>query len=772
MAKDVSRMEEQARVDFVIEVIKKRISALQERVGDLKSEIVEIRKNFWDDVTVNSEDLYEMAETYASMRQQAEILTEREVTHRHDFTQLKALKKLESSPYFGRIDFLEDEAKKADQIYLGIASLMDDEGENFLIYDWRAPVSSLYYDYPPGPAQYKTPGGMITGTMELKRQFIIRDGQMISMFDTGVTIGDEMLQEVLGNKADSQMKSIVATIQREQNRIIRNERSSVLIVQGAAGSGKTSAALQRVAYLLYRYRETLKAEQIVLFSPNPMFNSYVSTVLPELGEENMQQTTFQEYLTHLLGKSFKLEDPFTQMEYTLTAVHKKGYQERIEGINYKASKEFLHVIDEYAEHLKQDGMIFKNLKLRGKVLISSKEIWDQFYSYDSYLSIPNRLKFLSEWLLKQLKEFARKERNEPWVEEAIELLDEETYIRAHQNLQKKRRYSEDTFDDSDRERELLSIIVVQKFIRPLRRMVKGMGFVDTKKIYRQFFAQIRNLTPNWSVICGQTIEKLDRSELAYEDATPYLYLNEKIVGFHTNNSIRHVFIDEAQDYSPFQFEFLRRLFPRGKMTILGDVNQAIFSHSAGNKTLIDQDELHNQEHTEVIVLKRSYRSTRQIVDFTRGFIPGGEEIEPFQRDGKKPTITQVKDDQERIGEIIHQIKKLQASGSQSIAIIGKSAMESKAVYEALQPFISLRLVSKETISFEKGTLVIPSYLAKGVEFDGVIIFDASCETYCKESERKLFYTACTRAMHELHLYAKGELSPFIYESESTTYVRD
>lgn len=765
-------MEEQERVHQVIEVIKKRISALQERVGDLKSEIVEIRKNFWEDVTVNSEDLYEMAETYASMRQQAEILTEREVTHRHDYNQLKALKKLKSSPYFGRIDFLEEGEKKGEQIYLGIASLMDDEGENFLIYDWRAPVSSLYYDYPPGPAQYKTPGGIIKGTLELKRQFIIRDGQIMSMFDTGVTIGDELLQEVLGNKADSQMKSIVATIQREQNKIIRNETSPVLVVQGAAGSGKTSAALQRVAYLLYRYRETLKAEQIVLFSPNPMFNSYVSTVLPELGEENMQQTTFHEYLTHLLGKSFKLEDPFTQMEYTLTGGHKRGYQERIEGIQYKASKEFLHVIDEYAERLKQDGMVFKNLKLRGKVLVSSQEIRDQFYSYDSYLSIPNRMKLLRDWLLKQLKEFARQERKEPWVEEAIELLDEETYIRAYQTLQKKKRYSENTFDDSDREREMLSIIVVQKHFKPLRRMVKGMGFVNTKKIYMQLFEQVKNLTPNWDAVCAQTIDKLDRSELAYEDATPYLYLNEKIVGFHTNNIIRHVFIDEAQDYSPFQFEFLRRLFPRAKMTLLGDVNQAIFSHATGNQTLIEKDGLYNPEQTEVIVLKRSYRSTRQIVDFTRGFIPGGDEIEPFQRDGKKPTITQVNDEKERIAKIIDRIKELQASGFQTIAVIGKSAKESKAAYEALHPFIPLRLVSKETISFEGGTLVIPSYLAKGVEFDGVIIYDASCESYSKESERRLFYTACTRAMHELNLFARGELSPFIYEAEPATYNRD
>lgn len=766
----MKEMNEQERVDRVIEVINKRIHALQDRVEDLKTEIVEIRRNFWEDVTVNVEDLYEMAETYASMRQQAEVLTEREVTHRHDYNQLKALKKLKYSPYFGRIDFIEEGAEKEEQIYIGIASLMDEENEDFLIYDWRAPVSSLYYDYPPGPARYETPDGEITGTIQLKRQFIIRDGRIISMFDTGVTIGDELLQEVLGNKADSQMKNIVATIQKEQNQIIRNERSNYLIVQGAAGSGKTSAALQRVAYLLYRYRETLKAEQIVLFSPNPMFNSYVSTVLPELGEENMQQTTFQEYLTYLLGNSFKLEDPLSQMEYILTEENRRGYSERIEGIQYKASKEFLHVIDDYVERLKVKGMIFKNLKLKGKVLISSRDIVNQFYSYDAQLPIPNRMKLLSDWLLKQLKEFARQERNEPWVEEAIELLDEETYIRVHQILQKKKRFSENTFDDSKRERDLLAMVVVQKHFKPLIRMVKKMGFVDIKKIYRQFFEQVRNLTPHWSTICEQTINKLNRSELAYEDATPFIYLKEKIVGFHTNNVIKHVFIDEAQDYSSFQFEFLRRIFPRAKMTILGDVNQSIFSHSLGNETLIDKNVFHHPELTEIIVLKRSYRSTRQIVDFTRSFIPGGDAIEPFQRDGEKPTVTQVKNEKERIQKIVEQIQKLQASGYHTIAIIGKSAMESKVAYDALKPYLPLRFVSKETISFEKGILVIPVYLAKGVEFDGVIIFDASSKSYGKKSERKLFYTACTRAMHQLHLYVKGEPSPFISEANPATYV--
>ena len=246
-------------------------------------------------------------------------MSERERSHRLLMQQWKSMNRLLPSPYFGRIDFQEDGLDFSEQIYIGVSSFVDEDGLSFLVYDWRTPIASLYYDYSPGAASYDTPGGRIEGTMELKRQYQIHDGQIRNMFDTSVTIGDELLQQVLGKGADSQMKSIVATIQKEQNAIIRNDKSRMLIVQGAAGSGKTSAALQRVAYLLYKHRERLKADQIVLFSPNPMFNSYVSTVLPELGEENMQQTTFQEYLDYWLGSTLRLEDPFDQIEYVLTA---------------------------------------------------------------------------------------------------------------------------------------------------------------------------------------------------------------------------------------------------------------------------------------------------------------------------------------------------------------------------------------------------------------------------------------------------------------------
>jgi DNA helicase II / ATP-dependent DNA helicase PcrA len=480
---------EQQRVDRVVREIRNRIGFLEQRVGEVKEEIVDIRKNFWDDVTVNFEDTMEAIETFASMRQQQHVLSERERSHKHAIEQLRTLQRLLKTPYFGRIDFVENGEKHVEQIYLGIGTVLDENEEGFLVYDWRAPVSSLYYDYPPGPAEYETPSGTIEGTMELKRQFVIRDGKILSLFDTGVTIGDELLQAVLGRHSDNQMKSIVATIQKEQNRIIRNTQSRLLIVQGAAGSGKTSAALQRVAYLLYRFRETLSADQIVLFSPNPMFNSYISTVLPELGEENMEQTTFIDYIYHRLGRVFDLENPFTQMEYALTAMKEPGYEARMQGIRYKSSEGFMELIDRYIEALGREGMMFKNVRFRGEVVISASAIREHFYGIEATSKIPNRIKLLVDWMLSELGAYEREEMKKPWVEEEIELLEKEDYAKSFSKMRREKRSARgEEIDEYDREREMLAEMVVRRQFKSLRKGIRRLRFLDIPTLYRKLFA--------------------------------------------------------------------------------------------------------------------------------------------------------------------------------------------------------------------------------------------------------------------------------------------
>ncbi|MEC0308101.1 RNA polymerase recycling motor HelD [Paenibacillus lautus] len=763
--------EEQARVTEVTTKISNKISQLEASVGDIREVVIDMRKDFWDEVTVNFSNPDDLGETSTNLRQQSQVLAEREHAHLQSSKLLKKYRKLVESPYFGRIDFQEDGTTETDTIYLGTGSFLDEHMETFLVYDWRAPISSLYYDGAPGPAQYETPSGTVKGKMLLKRQFVIHNGEIKVLFDTGVTIGDELLQQVLSHSADDRMKSIVATIQKEQNAVIRNDKTRMLIVQGAAGSGKTSAALQRVAYLLYKYRETLRADQMILFSPNPLFNSYVSTVLPELGEDNMQQTTFQSYLEHRLGKEFELEDVFTQTETLLNADDSPRYRARLESISYKSSGAYLDTIRQYKELLEKGGMLFKPVVFQGKVIVSSDEMSAQFYSYDSAVKLAGRIDLMKEWMLKRLSEFAQSEKDAPWVEEQIQLLDTDDYQRAFQTMRRKQNRKADTFDDFDKERDVLAKMVISNRLKPVRRWIKRFRYVDVKGMYRKLYTDeslfrraagnLETLPDDWEEICKLTVASLDNKSLLYEDATPFLYLKELLQGFRTNTSIRHVIVDEVQDYSGFQLEFLKRLFPRAKMTVLGDLNQAIYAHGEALGNLENLVSLYGKDDTEVINLTQSYRSTYEIVDFTRQMIPGGERIVPFNRSGEAPRVVAVNDEEHLHGAIVSDIRELHEQGFQYVAVICRTEEESRRVHEQLSADIPARLITKTTPAFEKGTLVVPAYLAKGVEFDAVIIYNGSEDVYHREGDRKLFYTACTRAMHKLHVYHIGEKSHFI-----------
>ncbi|GIO41726.1 RNA polymerase recycling motor HelD [Paenibacillus apis] len=773
---DQAWLEEQQRVERVHGVITSRIATLEQEVGSVRGDVVEMRKDFWDEVTVNFSEADDVGETSTSLRQQSQVLSEREKSHQHASAALGKMRKLKQSPYFGRIDFAE-EGDAPEAIYLGIASLLEDGGEHFLIYDWRAPISNLYYDSVPGPASYQTPSGRIEGTMSLKRQFVIRDSRLRVMFDTGVTIGDELLQEVLGRSSDAQMKSIVATIQSEQNRIIRNDKTRMLIVQGAAGSGKTSAALQRVAYLLYKHRGSLTADQMLLFSPNPMFNSYVSTVLPELGEDNMLQTTFQEYLEHRIGREVQLEDPFIQIEYVLSNSADADYAARVEGIQYKSSVHFLEAVNRYKQLLEREQMLFKPLRFQGKEVVSAAAIATAFYAFDPSIRLANRCELLKEWLLKELAAFGKQEQKEPWVEEQIQLLDKDEYQRSFQRMRRKQGRRGQSFSDYEDEKTILAKMIISDRMKPLRRWVKSLRFVDVNRLYRQLFQKpelMATLSPEplpkgWEDISRLTLQKIGNGELFYEDATPYLYLREMLLGFRSNTSIRHVIIDEAQDYSPFQLHFLKRLFPRARFTALGDLNQAIYAHASVLQGTATLKELYGEEGSESITLLRSYRSTRQIVDFTRAMIPGGDQIIPFNREGELPVVKLVNNLEDLHRQLLLKIEQLRGEGYETIAVICKTVEESEQAFAALAAGVPVKLIKKTTLSFEKGIHIIPAYLAKGVEFDAVLIYNGSNNSYTREAERKLFYTACTRAMHLLHIYSLGEPSRFVKEAGEQLY---
>lgn len=748
---------EEARMHHVLEVIEQKTAQLKQKQGNLATDVIDLRKNFWDEIKVNLETFDDRLETALSIKQQAEFLAERELTHHHRDKALQILRKLKDSPYFARVDFTPDDTNETTPIYIGIAGLSNETEDDYLIYDWRAPISSMYYDFSPGPAEYASMEKIISGTMDLKRQFIIRHGELQSMFDTNVAIGDELLKEVLGNNASDKMKNIVATIQKEQNQIIRNVKNNYLIVQGVAGSGKTSVALQRAAYLLYHYKEELNNDNMLLFSPNPLFSSYIASVLPDLGETSIQQLTFQAYVEKRLGKHLTIESPFSQMEYLLTTEDAA----RKAGIRFKASLAFKEYIDQYAEQLSTDGLVFKNIALRGNVIISKEAIGAYFYSLDHTISIPNRMSMTKDWLLEELAFLEKEERDKDWVKDEAELLDIEDYTEVYHDLQDNA--EDDTFDDFDKELKILTAKIARKYFRKIRAAVSKLKFLHVTALYKKLFdvqADDASLPENWDTVCVYTLESLRQKELLYEDTSPYMYLEDKLTRLKTNTQIKHLFIDEAQDYSPFQFFVLQQLFPSARMTILGDIHQAIYMHTLNSATLFSGEEVQT-DNTEKIELHKSYRSTRQIVDFTRHLLVADLEIEPFERDAEKPSFVLCMDGQERDAKLRHTLSGLIGKEYGTIAVICKTAAESAAMYELLSPAFDVQLATEHSYSYDSGIIVLPAYLAKGIEFDAVIIPDASAQNYKKTFEQNLFYTACTRAMHELVLFAVGDKTPFM-----------
>src|SRR5690606_27518409 len=455
--------------------------------------------------------------------------------------------------------------------------------------------------------------------------YIIRQSKIKGMFDTGVTIVDGHLQDALGNNASTTMKSIVATIQKVQNKIIRNEHSKLLVVQGVAASGKTSAVLQRIAYLLYRFRGSLNSNNLLLFSPNPLFSSYIANVLPELGETNISQTTFLDFLRNGIESSISIESPFEQMEYILTCRDKNELAAREQNMKLKSSIDFKAILDDYITSLLSSGIQFRNITFQNRILISKERISDYFYSLEDVDSIPNRMEYVAKWLLKELRFLQEEEKKKDWVMDQIELLDKEAYLQAYYENQ---RVDEEDFS---LEEDIQRAEVIKKQFTPIRKKVKKFAFVHTLASYKQLFENQQTKNDDlWQTIAKLTLENISNRFLTWEDATAYRYFRGKLVGDKENRGVRHLFIDEAQDYTAFQYAYIKEIFPFTRLTLLGDINQAIYTYASKENPLVPEFIEGNHER---ILLTKSYRSTKQIVEFTKKFAPGGEMIEPFERDG-------------------------------------------------------------------------------------------------------------------------------------------
>lgn len=460
------------------------------------------------------------------------MLDERQNAWQQSDTQLKTVQRLEVNPYFARIDFQEGQ-EKPETIYIGLGSFTNAKGK-FLIYDWRAPISSIYYDGGLGKVTYQTPDGPQTVDVSLKRQFVIQDGQIQTMFDTTETIGDQMLLEVLGEKSDTQMKSIVTTIQREQNQIIRDTSAELLFVQGAAGSGKTSAVLQRVAYLLYRYRGKLNASQVIMFSPNQLFSDYIGNVLPELGEQNMVQFTFYQYVSRRVP-NIDVQNLFSQFEVVQTPTQKKVSA-------LKNSLAFFDATKRYAGSLESAGMRFRDIKFHDDVFFSKARIKEIFYSYNENYHLGNRLNATKEKLINMLNHKVESTMKAKWVQEAVEDLSAERIRELQAN-------GPDEFKNSDDEYRFFARKIVMDAFKSIQQAIVRNHFLNIRGQYLHFLKNAGNFIDlqefglteaDWQADVEDFLVGFKNRQLNMVDATPYLYMYDLITGRHGERNMRYV----------------------------------------------------------------------------------------------------------------------------------------------------------------------------------------------------------------------------------------
>lgn len=751
---------EHQRLDRILQIIEDRENAITQQSSKIKQEVVEFRKNFWDDITINLEEMDDVIETQESIKQQSSVLAQKERHYGKNYQRLKQLQRLKSQPYFGRVDFKDATESDENQIYIGTSSLMDEEGSDFYIYDWRAPISSIYYDYAPGPVEYETEEELVKGEMTLKRQFVIRQGKMKGIFDTAVTIVDELLQESLSQSANATMKSIVATIQQEQNRIIRHQGSKILVVQGAAGSGKTAAALQRIAYLLYHHRSSLQANQVLLLSPNDIFSSYISNVLPELGEEPVNQQTFYNFLIKGLESNLKVETPFEQMEQLLISEDK---QQKENAVKFFTSIQFMKDIQSYLSFINKDGLQFRHIRFRNELLISKEEINTYFHELPKSMKLPNKIEKIQRWLLQKIKEIQVKEIAANWVQDQMELLKKEDYMEAYHEAE-----AEEEESSIQDEELILRKKIVHKAFAPLTKSIKQNRFVHTLRMYTKLFNQWAPLDREneWKTYSKYVLCDLQQKKMPWEHAVAYRFFKGEIIGHDVDQPTRLIVIDEAQDYTPFQFAYLQHVYPYGRMTLLGDNNQSIYSYASKDNPIQEQAD---SKDIERIVLTKSYRSTKPITDFTTYFAPSNEGISAFERHGTLPSVIQLPGESNYKNALLEMIETRKKEGHETIAVICKSMQECKKYKKLLDEDVEINLVCTNTKEYQHGVVFIPVYLAKGIEFDAVIIPDASETNYHTEKDRYLFYTACTRAMHDLTTVFMDKPSPFIKEIPKERY---
>ena len=643
-----------------ISLIRDKISSLGQQLYDDDEKVLEFKKFIWDSHT--EMDPSEMRTMMAESDLQVSIMQSRG-------NYLQKLFRVQNKPYFGMIRF--NDGEEENNIYIGITHVEDNL--EYYVHDWRSPICSMFYDFETGPAWYNAPGGKIEGEITKKRQYIIEYGELKNIFDNDLNISDSLLQEVLAEESSDKMKNIVNTIQEEQNKVIRNIEDKNLIVEGIAGSGKTSVALHRIAFLLYRI-PNLTSSNVVVFTPNKVFSEYISNVLPELGEDNTYSMTFYDLLCQNINEYKKIEN-FTDF---ISRYYKKNISD-FNLIKYKQSDEIITDFDNYVKEIISNTKFIKPLEYDDFIEMSTDELNDMLtHKYDRFP------------LFERIKEIAIK-------------ITENNYSNM-KNLKS-----------------------IEKVLRDNLNIK-----LDLKKIYNDFFISKYS----------KYQDNIQDDYLLYEDACLFLYLKSLLVGFNTNHIIKEVVIDEAQDYNKLQYLIIKKTFKTANYTILGDTNQTINPYYKYSSL----EELTNIfDSSKYITLTKTYRSTDKIIDYTNKIL-GLNHVSAI-RNQKANDILFRKGCHKK--ELINDINNLKDI-SKSIAIITKDDIEAEKIYNLLKEDTNIMLIDGYS-HLKRDLVVLPSYVAKGLEFDSVIVYNDENNKY-KENEKYLFYVSCTRAQHNLIVY--------------------
>lgn len=672
---------------------------------------------------------------------------------------LEDIKKIKNVPYFARMDFKED-ARKMEKLYIGKISILDSKTTDPIIVDWRAPISNLYYEGKIGKAEYECLGNKIKGEILLKRQYIIEDKKLKKYVDINVTGNDELLQNALEEKADDRLKNIVATIQDEQNKIIRADINSPLIVQGVAGSGKTTIALHRIAYLIYNYEKEFKPDEFMIIAPTKFFLNYISNILPDLGVDNVKQCTFEDFAYDVIGKKLKISDNNEKLVIIVNKdfdeINKGKVDIMIKEAKFKSSINFKKIIDEYLSEIENNYIPKSNFCYKNYEIMKYNDIDYLFkHTYKMY-NFDNRIHEIEKNLVSEFKrkspeiiEKLRKERSE-----AIKDLTQDERIRV--------------YDEYDKE-----IKVIEKnYKKIIKNYLNQIPKKDCVQYYKEFIDKyLQNSNEVMQYLKENTLANLKKNEVSFEDLAPIMYIQFKIFGIKDKCKIKHVVVDEAQDYGEFQFDVLKTILNSNSMTILGDIAQGVHYYRGIEnwKRFIDVE--FNNVKTVYTTLNKTYRTTKEIMDIANSVINKLPEYEkeyivlgePVINRKNSINIEKVKDEKSLANSINIRIDEHLKQGYKSIAIIGKDMHECEKIEKELGKLRNdVKLIKGKDSEYNSGISIVPSYLAKGLEFDCVIISNANNSKYTNNTlDIKLLYVTITRAMSKLDILYNENLTNLI-----------